>query len=739
MKIKMKHLKICNPLREWRYSGGRTCLYSILLAIFCLVGRASALDYVMAVTNIAELQSRNTSLLGNTNTYLVLGYYTSGDPGGGVFQWQPNISNLPDGGTCLASSNQYSATGRWMRILNGETANIKMWGAVGDGVADDSVAISNAVVACANGWATELVFPSGNYKAATNINSIIPDWLHILGDGTINNDAIIKAEANKVWITQANEVWISPYGDGGGSGTIADPYSTPNADSFFKLIHGQRMNGANNNIVIPEYSTIHLMPGVFQVCEGMVNDHTRYCLTPKNGWKIRGAGVDVTILQVASTNNSHATWKSVVISGTQCDANANTQPNIDVEVSDLTIDCNLQNQLDPSECACGITLYGSDNKISRVRAINWGTLQQGAECFVFLVGGFSSGSHNGLIEDCVVDQPAVVMNKDVVSAFSVGDNGGYGGWVIRGCTVRNITSYGQGQPQRGQPANFNAFGAGPCGGVEIYNNTALNIIGGGRGIYHDSGGSQTDVFIHNNMFLNVTWGVLMDLQSDLTFTNIVIKDNIITCENNGAGIAIAANENKHGGPAMQALSIDGNVISPANGGRCNPLTLSAGSVLPFQVSINNNTLESGNNSGTNSYVDFFTPGPGYLRLNILSFNNNHNLRGTPLTLGEYPTWRSRLNGNYDDDFTVTPTSAGWWKIFNVYTYTTPNTSGRVNIWATPSSGFVQNIDFGLDFNMNPYGGGVLNQTYNDGDSAGIPQVRLAHYNYVGCVEEGFEI
>ena len=65
------------------------------------------------------------------------------------------------------------------------------------------------------------------------------------------------------------EIWITPTGKGGGSGTATDPFSTPGADSFFDLIHDQRVI-QGTNYVIPEFSTIHLMPGVFQVREGFL-------------------------------------------------------------------------------------------------------------------------------------------------------------------------------------------------------------------------------------------------------------------------------------------------------------------------------------------------------------------------------------------------------------------------------------------------------------------------------------
>ena len=151
--------------------------------------QARALDYTMTVNNIAEMQSLDPTTLGNTNGFLVLGYYTPGDRGGGVFQWQPASTMTPDGGHYIMSSNLYfnnpSAPGRWVRMLNGETANVKMWGAKGDNVNDDTTAIQNALNACWEfGWTQEILLPTGEYKVTNTL--IFWNVTHIRGEGPQN-------------------------------------------------------------------------------------------------------------------------------------------------------------------------------------------------------------------------------------------------------------------------------------------------------------------------------------------------------------------------------------------------------------------------------------------------------------------------------------------------------------------------------------------------------------------------
>jgi hypothetical protein len=157
--------------------------FAVLFAAYCV----GAQEVMLSVRNIAALQAIDTSTLGGNNTAMVLGYYSPGDRGGGVFQWQPNSGATPDGGRYLVSSNPLSSPGRWERMLNGETANVKMWGAMGNvagGFAspgnvaaanDDTVAIQNALNACpgagniGGSWTAELLIPAGFYKVTSTL------------------------------------------------------------------------------------------------------------------------------------------------------------------------------------------------------------------------------------------------------------------------------------------------------------------------------------------------------------------------------------------------------------------------------------------------------------------------------------------------------------------------------------------------------------------------------------------
>jgi hypothetical protein len=184
----------------------------------------------MTVTNIAELKSLNVATVTGDEVALdrpavhVLGYYSQGDRGGGWFEWDPNASATPDGGLYIATNGWTTGNGRWVRRLNGEVANVKMWGAMGniqDGAEilsvvsaahDDTTNIQNAINAVADGKTAsgsllpqELLIPAGWYKVTDTLvlNPFIKlrgetvRFSHIVMPYGINKDILHTLGANQ--------------------------------------------------------------------------------------------------------------------------------------------------------------------------------------------------------------------------------------------------------------------------------------------------------------------------------------------------------------------------------------------------------------------------------------------------------------------------------------------------------------------------------------------------------------
>lgn len=123
----------------------------------------------VVVSTIAALKALTG---GAYPTVQVMGYFSSGDGGGGLFRWNSADSTSDNGGTVIAPN---SGSGRWNRVWDG-SINVKWFGCKGDGVQDDTTYLQ-AVRDYVNGqtYPPRVVFPSGIYKYSTSPNWAIQD------------------------------------------------------------------------------------------------------------------------------------------------------------------------------------------------------------------------------------------------------------------------------------------------------------------------------------------------------------------------------------------------------------------------------------------------------------------------------------------------------------------------------------------------------------------------------------
>jgi hypothetical protein len=151
---------------------------------------------VLNVQNIAALTLLNplisAEIVVDGAAAEVLGYYNPNDRGGGLFRWN-STSTLPDDrGSVICPTAMIGMSGRWIRLLNGEQPNVKMWGAQGTGLTDDTASIQAALSAMSYGWALELVFTSGNYLISNTL--YVPSNIKISGEGIAYNTSIFMAQ-----------------------------------------------------------------------------------------------------------------------------------------------------------------------------------------------------------------------------------------------------------------------------------------------------------------------------------------------------------------------------------------------------------------------------------------------------------------------------------------------------------------------------------------------------------------
>jgi len=121
--------------------------------------------------------------------YIVLGYTTAGDGGGGLFRYDSASTAADNGGTVFKPNSIGSESpGRWLRVHTGHF-NVKWFGATGNGTTNDSAAVQAAIdyVESLTSDGVALVFPSGDYLVS---GLTVDARVHLIGNG-----ATIKAAA----------------------------------------------------------------------------------------------------------------------------------------------------------------------------------------------------------------------------------------------------------------------------------------------------------------------------------------------------------------------------------------------------------------------------------------------------------------------------------------------------------------------------------------------------------------
>lgn len=116
-----------------------------------------------------------------SKTAIVLGYYAEGDGGGGIYYLDEfDTLSADNGGTLIVASDG----GRW-KLQYFDTVTVKQFGAKGDGVTDDTIALQSA-----RDWMAGMTFhPKLTFPAGAYLYSVSPNWAiqdaEIVADGEV--------------------------------------------------------------------------------------------------------------------------------------------------------------------------------------------------------------------------------------------------------------------------------------------------------------------------------------------------------------------------------------------------------------------------------------------------------------------------------------------------------------------------------------------------------------------------
>ena len=298
---------------------------------------------------------------------------------------------------------------------------------------------------------------------------------------------------------------------------------------------GIKLDGVLN--AIPANTHVHLGAGTF-LTAGYA-DGVGGGWQPKAGMKIEGSGIGVTTLKVVNASQTDKHY--FAIGHALDDGGSPAQPYLKdfLEVSDLTIDCNLANS--GSSAFGAIRVMGHHCRIERVKAVNWGTKSVTTPCYVIAVVTAAPASNvtevvdSGIL-DCTVVQPGTSISGGKVTLLHAGarndvatDVEGYGlAPFIRQCFVDCL-------PASGTPDltyDYRGISMGWCRGGVVEGNQIHNMKIGGP---YYKGGTIRDLIVRNNTYRNVVRGPFWDMGTVYPTTPVSLSglDRDLTFDSSG--------------------------------------------------------------------------------------------------------------------------------------------------------------------------------------------------------------
>ena len=136
---------------------------------------------------VADMVAARIPATANRLTALVTGRVSTNDGGGGIFFYDSASAASTNFGTIFKPA---ASNGRWLRQYSG-ALNVKWFGAVGDGINDDTASITNAVSVSQSNSYVSLFFPKGTYRTTDSIS--ITRGMNLIGDGSATS--VIKPSA----------------------------------------------------------------------------------------------------------------------------------------------------------------------------------------------------------------------------------------------------------------------------------------------------------------------------------------------------------------------------------------------------------------------------------------------------------------------------------------------------------------------------------------------------------------
>ncbi len=186
-----------------------------------------------------------------------------------------------------------------------------------------------------------------------------------------------------------------------GTGSKSDPFDGSTAALFDAAMRS-----------IPEYTSVHLGPGLFLTFGGSASLPANTGWNPKNGLKLIGSGIAATYIRLVNTGVAN---HDVIVTPSSAAVQY-------CEIANLTVDCNVSAQSVTTGTCTGIGLWGTNNWIHDCSVYHYGSLDNAHSVWGMYCGASSTAdSTNNLISDCILGQPDTItwgINSAGINAFS---------------------------------------------------------------------------------------------------------------------------------------------------------------------------------------------------------------------------------------------------------------------------------------------------------------------------------
>jgi hypothetical protein len=180
------------------------------LVSFALNSQASAAEgrkpneALVIVTNVASIRGR----IGAPGEMVITaGYYAANDGGATTYVWDASDNRADDGGAVIRPA-ALAAPGSWVIVLADGVANVRCWGARGDGTADDTAALQACADFCFGPSAaphgrdtarhSQMYIPAGTFNITKPIAITYAHGVAVMGAGRFSTNVINVSDAGCV-------------------------------------------------------------------------------------------------------------------------------------------------------------------------------------------------------------------------------------------------------------------------------------------------------------------------------------------------------------------------------------------------------------------------------------------------------------------------------------------------------------------------------------------------------------